>query len=177
MLSVCWHAPIWPSPFTQSVGKKFTYCEGYIDFFFFFFFCHLIQVIWVGRASEGGGDGHQETGKEKPGQRWQVDVLQLKFNVLVLRNCTADLSCYMLCTWAVLTTNRCIADHHREGQFPFLDEEVVAYLQQLPVHCKVHVPPIIHITNTSYNICTVVQYYGGFPLTAMESSSTLCAQN
>ena len=36
-----------------------------------------------------------------------------------------------------LSLLRCIADHHREGQFPFLDEEVVAYLQQLPVHCKV----------------------------------------
>ena len=33
--------------------------------------------------------------------------------------------------------HRCIADHQREGQFPFLDEEVVGFLQQLPVWNKV----------------------------------------
>ena len=32
---------------------------------------------------------------------------------------------------------RCVADHQREGQFPFLDEGVVTFLQSLPVHHKV----------------------------------------
>ena len=32
---------------------------------------------------------------------------------------------------------RCIADHEREGEFPFLDEEVVGFLQQLPIWSKV----------------------------------------
>ena len=32
---------------------------------------------------------------------------------------------------------RCVADHEREGQFPFLDENVVTFLQTLPSCCKV----------------------------------------
>ena len=48
---------------------------------------------------------------------------------------------HFACTRSVYTLSqfrsRCIADHHREGQFPFLDEGVVTFLQQLPLHCKV----------------------------------------
>ena len=36
-----------------------------------------------------------------------------------------------------INPHRCIADHQREGQFPFLDEEVVGFLQQLPIWSKV----------------------------------------
>ncbi|XP_064386647.1 asparagine synthetase domain-containing protein 1-like isoform X2 [Halichondria panicea] len=32
--------------------------------------------------------------------------------------------------------DRCVADHEREGQFPFLDEHVVTFLQTLPSCCK-----------------------------------------
>ena len=32
---------------------------------------------------------------------------------------------------------RCTADHQRDAQYPFLDERVVAYLQQLPMAIKV----------------------------------------
>ena len=32
---------------------------------------------------------------------------------------------------------RCVADHQRDGQFPFLDETVVDYLQRLPMTSKV----------------------------------------
>ena len=32
---------------------------------------------------------------------------------------------------------RCAADHQRDAQYPFLDEQVVAYLQGLPMTLKV----------------------------------------
>ena len=32
---------------------------------------------------------------------------------------------------------RVITDHGKEARFPFLDEDVVSYLQSLPVHIKV----------------------------------------
>ena len=32
---------------------------------------------------------------------------------------------------------RCVGDHHRDGQFPFLDENVVSFLQELPITSKV----------------------------------------
>ena len=32
---------------------------------------------------------------------------------------------------------RCISDHGREARFPFLDEEVVSFLNSLPVWIKV----------------------------------------
>ncbi len=36
-----------------------------------------------------------------------------------------------------LFIHRCVADHHREGEYPFLDENVVMFLQQLPIWDKV----------------------------------------
>ena len=33
--------------------------------------------------------------------------------------------------------HRCTADHQRDAQYPFLDEQVVAYLQALPMTVKV----------------------------------------
>ena len=35
------------------------------------------------------------------------------------------------------STLRCTADHQREAEYPFLDEQVVTYLQQLPMSVKV----------------------------------------
>ena len=34
---------------------------------------------------------------------------------------------------------RCVADHQRDAQYPFLDEQVVAHLQQLPMTLKARV--------------------------------------
>ena len=41
--------------------------------------------------------------------------------------------------WFTFTSiaGRCIADHMREARFPFLDEDVVTFLQQLPMDQKV----------------------------------------
>ena len=33
--------------------------------------------------------------------------------------------------------DRCVSDHGREARFPFLDEEVVSYLNALPMEAKV----------------------------------------
>lgn len=33
--------------------------------------------------------------------------------------------------------DRCVSDHSREARFPFLDEEVVSYLNGLPMEAKV----------------------------------------
>ena len=35
---------------------------------------------------------------------------------------------------------RCISDHGREARFPFLDEDVVSFLNSLPVWVKVYCP-------------------------------------
>lgn len=36
-----------------------------------------------------------------------------------------------------MSIHRIITDHGKEARFPFLDENVVSYLQTLPVHIKV----------------------------------------
>lgn len=49
---------------------------------------------------------------------------------------------------------RCVADHQRDAQYPFLDEEVVAYLQQLPMALKVVCILLSSISSTAilYNM-------------------------
>ena len=44
-----------------------------------------------------------------------------------------------LLNYNVLFYHRCISDHGREARFPFLDENVVRFLQSLPVCVKVRV--------------------------------------
>ena len=52
---------------------------------------------------------------------------------------------------------RCIGDHGREARFPFLDENVVSYLQSLPMSDKVIVL-LLYIT--IYNVCYYVTIGG-----------------
>ena len=51
---------------------------------------------------------------------------------------------------------RCIGDHGREARFPYLDENVVSYLQSLPMSDKVKLQCIIS--------CVITLHFMGYRL-------------
>ena len=50
--------------------------------------------------------------------------------------------------------HRCIGDHGRESRFPFLDEDVVAYLQQLRIDQKASAQWLYVLVRFHVCICT-----------------------
>ncbi len=99
------------------------------------------------------------------GWRGLVSELEMDFKRLAKRNLgrddrwgTAEFLCWLFLTCSM--HDRCIADHQREGQFPFLDEAVVAFLQQLPMCHKV--PPSLLRPSLPPSLICVFAFTDGY---------------
>lgn len=81
--------------------------------------CCRALLVGIGADEQMGGYGRHRTCYNRGGFSALKDELHLDQNRLWSRNLGRD--------------DRCIADNGREAWFPYLDEEVVIFLQQLPL--------------------------------------------
>ena len=68
------------------------------------------------------GYGRHKTTFQRGGYELLREELKMEVGSLWTRNLGRD--------------DRCLSDHGRETRFPYLDEDVVAYLELLPTECK-----------------------------------------
>eukprot|EP00731_Ephydatia_muelleri_P018594 Em0011g634a len=78
--------------------------------------------IGIGADEQMGGYARHRTKFRSEGWEGLVKEVEMETKRLSKRNLGRD--------------DRCVADHQRDGQFPFLDETVVDYLQRLPMTSK-----------------------------------------
>ena len=68
------------------------------------------------------GYGRHKTTFQRGGYELLREELRMEVSRLWTRNLGRD--------------DRCLSDHGREARFPYLDEDVVAFLELLPIECK-----------------------------------------
>ncbi|KAL3762165.1 hypothetical protein ACHAW5_003195 [Stephanodiscus triporus] len=81
-----------------------------------------ILLSGVGADEQMAGYGRHRTTYQRGGYEALRMELQMEFNRLWTRNLGRD--------------DRCLSDHGKEGRYPYLDEDVVAYLDALPLELK-----------------------------------------
>lgn len=82
------------------------------------------RVILVGMGADEqlGGYSRHRSAFEKEGRMALLEEMQMEIDRISERNLGRD--------------DRCISDHSKEARFPFLDEDFVTYLCNLPVEAK-----------------------------------------
>lgn len=87
-------------------------------------YCSPVKVILTGMGADEqlGGYARHRTKFEALGWEGLGSEMNMELERISSRNLGRD--------------DRCISDHGREARFPFLDENVVAFLKQLPVCVK-----------------------------------------
>ena len=81
-----------------------------------------ILISGVGADEQMAGYGRHRTTYQRGGYEALREELQMEVGRLWTRNLGRD--------------DRCLSDHGKEARFPYLDEDVVAYLEALPVDHK-----------------------------------------
>eukprot|EP00574_Skeletonema_japonicum_P007250 CAMPEP_0201736186 /NCGR_PEP_ID=MMETSP0593-20130828/39117_1 /ASSEMBLY_ACC=CAM_ASM_000672 /TAXON_ID=267983 /ORGANISM="Skeletonema japonicum, Strain CCMP2506" /LENGTH=140 /DNA_ID=CAMNT_0048229877 /DNA_START=1 /DNA_END=420 /DNA_ORIENTATION=- len=81
-----------------------------------------ILISGVGADEQLAGYGRHRTTFQRGGYDTLQSELKMEVGRLWTRNLGRD--------------DRCLSDHGKEARFPFLDEDVVAYLERLPVDRK-----------------------------------------
>ena len=81
-----------------------------------------VLLVGMGADEQLGGYARHRSRFQKEGWRGLVDEIEMEVKRISERNLGRD--------------DRCISDHGRESRFPFLDEDVVSYLNALPVWTK-----------------------------------------
>lgn len=81
-----------------------------------------ILLSGVGADEQMAGYGRHRTTYQRGGYEALRMELQMEVNRLWTRNLGRD--------------DRCLSDHGKEGRYPYLDEDVVAYLGALPLERK-----------------------------------------
>ena len=87
-----------------------------------------ILISGVGADEQMAGYGRHRTTFQRGGYNELKDELKMEVKRLWTRNLGRD--------------DRCLSDCGKEARFPYLDEDVVAYLEALPLHlkCNLHLP-------------------------------------
>ncbi|TYZ65882.1 hypothetical protein PybrP1_002994 [[Pythium] brassicae (nom. inval.)] len=80
-----------------------------------------VLLVGIGADEQLGGYGRHKTAFETGGAQALRDELALDMRRIWKRNLGRD--------------DRCISAHGKEARFPFLDEDVVAFVGSLPVEC------------------------------------------
>lgn len=81
-----------------------------------------ILLSGVGADEQMAGYGRHKTTFQRGGYELLREELKMEVGRLWTRNLGRD--------------DRCLSHHGRETRFPYLDEDVVAYLELLPIECK-----------------------------------------
>ena len=81
-----------------------------------------ILISGVGADEQMAGYGRHRTTYQREGYEALREELQMEVGRLWTRNLGRD--------------DRCLSDHGKEARFPYLDDDVVAYLEALPVDHK-----------------------------------------
>lgn len=81
-----------------------------------------VLLVGMGADEQLGGYGRHRSAYEHRQWPGLLEEMQLELDRIATRNLGRD--------------DRCIADHGREARFPFLDEDLVAYLSSLPLSAK-----------------------------------------
>lgn len=78
-----------------------------------------VLIVGIGADEQLAGYGRHRTVYQRGGEEALIQELNMDLTRLWTRNLGRD--------------DRCISDHGREAWFPYLDEELVAYVQSLPL--------------------------------------------
>ncbi|XP_028401199.1 asparagine synthetase domain-containing protein 1-like [Dendronephthya gigantea] len=81
-----------------------------------------VLLVGMGADEQLGGYARHRSRFSKDGWKGLVDEIEMEVQRISERNLGRD--------------DRCISDHGRESRFPFLDEDVVSFLNDLPVWIK-----------------------------------------
>jgi len=88
-----------------------------------------ILLSGVGADEQMAGYGRHRTTYQRSGYDALREELQMEVDRLWIRNLGRD--------------DRCLSDHGKEARFPYLDEDLVAFLEAIPVDqkCNLDLPP------------------------------------
>lgn len=91
--------------------------------------CAKILLSGVGADEQMAGYSRHRTTYQRGGYEGLRSELQMEVGRLWIRNLGRD--------------DRCLSDHGKEARFPYLDEDVMAYLEALPLaeKCDMALPP------------------------------------
>ena len=85
-------------------------------------FAVRVLLVGMGADEQFGGYSRHRAAFARNSWRGLLDEVELDVGRIATRNLGRD--------------DRCISDHGREARFPFLDEDVVSFLNSVPIHYK-----------------------------------------